>query len=75
MPFSWCDIIDKILDVHGRKMVYVRAPGTLKNGEKNHMYISLNIGWQNCFFYFDIKKIGIIVKRRFYSFILHSVII
>ena len=34
MPFPWCDIIDQILDVHGRKMVHVRGSGTLMNGEK-----------------------------------------
>ena len=32
-------------------------------------------GSQNCFVLIDIDKIGIIVKRRFYSFILRSAII
>ena len=39
------------------------------------MCIPLKQGSQNCLFSIDINKISIIVKSRFYSFILRSVII
>ena len=34
VQFPWCDIIDQFLDVHDRKMVHVKASGTLMSGDK-----------------------------------------
>ena len=53
MQIPLCDVKDQILDVHGRKMVHVRASGTLMNGEKKIKCISLNEDLQNWLFYFD----------------------